>query len=82
MTKKCILAFIINLVMFSSFLYSSETITIATNNYEPYTAPTKKSSGVILDIIKEVFQEINIDLKFVVYPWKRAELNVLRGEMF
>jgi len=69
-------------LLLSSFLYSKESITIASNNYAPYTLINEIESGVILDIVKEVFIEVGLDLQIQKYPWKRAEASVLRGEIF
>jgi len=55
-------------LLLSSFLYSKESITIASNNYAPYTLINEIESGVILDIVKEVFIEVGLDLQIQKYP--------------
>lgn len=79
---KRVVYFFILFFTITSFLYAKEPIIIVSNDYAPYTSSSKDNSGVILDIIKVIFEEMNLDLKVQFYPWKRAEKNVKDGKAF
>lgn len=64
------------------FCHAGEPIIIVSDDYQPYTSSKNGGSGVILDIVKQVFDEIHIETVFKFYPWKRCEAHVAKGIAF
>ncbi len=65
-----------------TFCHAGEPVIIVSDDYEPYTSSKNSGSGVILDIVKQVFDESHIETVFKFYPWKRCEANVAKGNAF
>lgn len=59
-----------------------EKVVIATDDYEPYTLYRDSGTGVILEIIRESFAQVNVTVEFSFMPWKRCEQSVNDGKVF
>lgn len=74
------------LLLFVLFCYGTinamDTVVIATDDYDPYTLYRDNGSGVILDIIREAFAKVEVEVQFRFMPWKRCEMNVSEGKLF
>lgn len=67
---------------FLTICQAQEKVIIASNDYEPYTSSRQNGSGVILDIVREAFEEAGIEVVYKFYPWMRCELYVKTGKVF
>ena len=67
-------------------LYSSHAtaqVLFVTSQYEPYVIKQDlEARGIFPDIIKAVFDEINVEVNFEFQPWKRGENTVETGKAF
>lgn len=72
-TTGCLLTVFI--LVCTAACHAQDPVIIASNDYEPYTSSENNGSGVILDIVKQVFDEIHLKMVFKFYPWKRCEAN-------
>lgn len=50
----------------------SQTITVATTEYSPFTSKDATHGGFVNRVIKEAFRRKGIDTSFKYLPWKRA----------
>ncbi|NQY93380.1 MAG: transporter substrate-binding domain-containing protein, partial [Campylobacteraceae bacterium] len=67
------LYFIIILFVSVSFLYSSNNITVALDDYRPLNyLVDEKLQGPSVDIVKLLFKEINEKENIIYLPWKRG----------
>jgi len=75
---------LISAIMFTCVTYcnAGESIVIATSNYAPFTSSENNGSGVILDVVKKAFQNVNVDVEYQFHPWKRCEYLVQQGKAF
>ena len=63
--------------------HATAQVLFVTSNYEPYVIQQdSEASGIFPDIIKAVFDEINLEVKFEFQPWKRGEHTVVTGKAF
>jgi len=69
--KKLLLSLILGLSM-SVSLYSSDTITISTGDWAPYTSPTDPNGKVAETIVTEAFKLEGIDVKYSYDGWKKT----------
>jgi len=69
MIKWCWL--LINL-LFSSQVMADNTIRISTSEWPPYISKKSPNGGYISQVIKEAFEQVNINVEFVYIPWARA----------
>ena len=58
----------------------SETITIATLNWEPYVGEKLIENGFAAEIVREALLRKGYEAKFVFLPWKRALHETLLGK--
>ncbi|MCP3926576.1 MAG: amino acid ABC transporter substrate-binding protein [Desulfobacterales bacterium] len=70
------------LLSFITTGYATEKVVITSNNYEPYTSSKKNGSGFVLDVVREAFKEVGVEVIYEFYPWKRCEFYVLKGKAF
>lgn len=66
----------------AAFCYAEEPVIIVSNDYEPYSSSKNNGSGVILDIVKQAFDEVHLKVEYEFYPWKRCEIYLNRGIAF
>lgn len=63
--------------------YATAQVLFVTSPYEPYVIKQDlEASGIFPDIVKAVFDEIKIEVKFEFQPWKRGEHTVVTGKAF
>jgi polar amino acid transport system substrate-binding protein len=74
--------FSLSLLFCSVFAYTENPIVIATNDYTPYTSTKNDGSGVILEIIRQAFNEVDLEVDYQFYPWKRCLGEVDKGLVF
>jgi polar amino acid transport system substrate-binding protein len=74
--------FSLSLLFCSVFAYTEDSIVIVSNDYEPYTSTKNGGSGVILDIIRQAFNEVDLNVTYKFYPWKRCLVEVDQGLAF
>ena len=76
--SKFILAAIIFILMTKS-AFSAQKLTCATTHYPPYTIfdeSTQTFSGLDVDIIAPLFEQLDIDVKIVNLPWARLKQEI------
>lgn len=59
----------------ASFLFSNETITIFANEYKPpkvWTTKDKIHKGILVEVVREVAKELDIQFDIQTYPWARS----------
>ena len=78
--NQCLLAVGVLFCTVSS--YSEDSIVIVTNDYEPYTSSENGGSGLMLDIIQQAFNEVDLNVTFKFYPWKRCQNELDKGLAF
>lgn len=73
---------IIGLLLCSINLFA-ETITIATDKYEPYVIVDNNGnhSGIIVDIIRKSFEKKEVNVIFENYPFTRAVIKIENNEI-
>lgn len=73
---------IIGLLLCSINLFA-ETITIATDKYEPYVIVDNNGnhSGIIVDIIRKSFEKKGVNVIFENYPFTRAVIKIENNEI-
>lgn len=79
--KNCFIT-ICFLLSISTPCFTQEKVIIASNDYEPYTSSERNGSGFILDVVKEAFKEVGVNVVYEFYPWKRCEHYVKIGKAF
>lgn len=74
---------VIIILLLCSMSLFAETITIATDEYEPYVIVDEDGnhSGVIVEIVKKSFEKVNIDVIFENYPYIRGIKKLERNEV-
>ena len=65
-----------------SVFAETNSVTLATADWQPYIVKDQPEKGVFTKIIIEVFNAMNIKIKFVYAPWKRVEAIVNTGQAF
>lgn len=60
----------------------ADTLKISTGEWPPYVSEKMDKNGIIAEIISEVFKEMNMDVVYVFYPWKRAYAMVKTGKIW
>jgi len=59
------------------------TLLFVTSAYEPYVIDEDKAiGGIFSDIVKAAFNELNITSEFMIQPWQRGEITVMKGDAF
>lgn len=53
-------------------LSANQIIKISTSEWPPYISKSAPNYGYVSQIIEEAFAQVNIDVKFVFYPWARS----------
>ncbi len=61
---------------------TDQTVVLATGDWAPYTSETMENYGAFTEIVSAVFKEMGVPVKYVFYPWKRAEDEVKAGNVF
>jgi polar amino acid transport system substrate-binding protein len=61
---------------------ADQTVILATGDWAPYTSETMENYGAFTEIVSAVFKEMGVPVKYVFYPWKRAEDEVKAGNVF
>lgn len=59
-----------------------QTVILATGDWAPYTSETMENYGAFTEIVSAVFKEMGTPVKYVFYPWNRAEEEVKAGRAF
>jgi polar amino acid transport system substrate-binding protein len=73
---------LIFLFIFINIQTSASITRFACSYFPPYKIQADgKSKGVDVEIISEIFKEINLQTSFTFLPWKRAYNNVKTGEL-
>ncbi|MBI3161324.1 MAG: transporter substrate-binding domain-containing protein [Chloroflexi bacterium] len=57
-------------------------VILTTGEWQPYTSETMENYGAFTEIVSAVFKEMGVPVKYVFYPWKRAEEEVKNGKAF
>lgn len=57
-------------------------VLLATGEWEPYTSETMEGRGAFTEIVSAAFKEMGRQPKYIFYPWKRAESETKKGEVF
>ena len=63
-------------------LWAQESVLIVTSELEPYISLRNGGSGLVFDLVKQAFAEVNRPVTIQFYPWKRAEMMVAAGEAY
>lgn len=77
-------------VAFHSFAFSQEKVILTTHNLYPYGSypddiklqpiiADETFTGVAADLVRCIFQKMDIPLEIQVVPWERAQVNVRNG---
>lgn len=61
---------------------TDQTVILTTGEWAPYTSETLENYGAFTEIVSAVFKEMGVSVKYVFYPWKRAEEEVKAGNVF
>lgn len=70
-------------IIFSIAPRAMAQVIFVTSEYDPYVIKQDSTAnGVFPDIVKAVFHELNIEVKFKFQPWKRCEMTVKEGGAF
>jgi polar amino acid transport system substrate-binding protein len=74
------------LVLFGSMLFSqrgiAQTVELATGDWAPYTSKSMDGLGAFTEIISAAFERMGDKPNYSFLPWKRAEDNLEKGEVF
>lgn len=75
---------LVALLLCSPASSSAETIRVAfaTGEWPPFTSETLPGYGSAAVLVSAISRVAGIEPVFQFYPWKRAELKVLKGEVF
>ncbi len=77
--KKLVLIVVV-FIIFSHAPRAMTQVLFVTSEYDPYVIKQDSiANGLFPDIVKAVFHELNIEVKFVFQPWKRCEITVKEG---
>lgn len=86
MSKRFLTAAFFGLLVWSLHSAAHEdmpsTISIATDDYLPYTSRANNGSGALGEIVRESFALEGIQVEYVFASWKRCELLAAAGEVF
>jgi polar amino acid transport system substrate-binding protein len=84
MMKKILQSLLIMMSLFVTSAWSSEhdPVIITSNDYGSFTSSKNQGSGAVLDIVREAFAEVDREVIFKFYPWKRVENEALKGRSF
>ena len=73
---------ILSCTLFITKSHAAEKITLAYVSFPPYEYQEDgKAEGVLVDIIKEIFQRANIPLELKFLPFKRAYVEAKEGRI-
>lgn len=61
---------------------SEGPVLIVSSDYAPYTLSDQNGSGVVLDVVRQAFAAVDIEVTFEFYPWARGESLVAQGDAF
>lgn len=80
--KLFFIALVINLFSIAPLHAREPFVWVDDENYEPYVYATENQQvkGLYRDLLVEVFDRMEIPLKYDVYPWKRTQFIVENGE--
>ncbi len=73
------LGLIIIFILISN-VYATETIKIATLDWEPYIGQKLKNEGFMAEITREAFERVGYKVEYSYLPWKRAVVTTENGE--
>ena len=59
-----------------------DSVLIVSNDYEPFTSTAQEGSGFILDVTRQAFDAVDVEVQYEFYPWKRCELYLEEGRAF
>lgn len=82
MNNVCRYMLCICFLFFGASSYAGNSIIIASNDYEPYTSSKNGGEGVLLNIIEQAFKEVDLEVSFRFFPWKRCQDEVDKGLAF
>ncbi len=84
MMKKTLQTLIIlmSLLATSAWSLDHEPVVITSNDYGSFTSSQNQGSGALLDIVREAFAQVDREVIFKFYPWKRVENEALKGKSF
>lgn len=77
MKKIAVSLIAIFLMTFNSY---AEEITVASGEWEPFAGGKLNNFGYFNDVFKEAMKLEGVEVKFDFRPWKRTEVEVLRGK--
>lgn len=76
-------SFCLIILCYSSSVYAeTDTVILATGDWQPYVVKDKPESGIFTQIVISVFNTMSMKTKFVYAPWKRVEVIVNKGQAF
>lgn len=64
------------------FIGKASEIPFATGEWAPFTGKKLPEYGMITEIVSAACSAANLTPQYHFYPWKRAELNVVEGNVF
>ncbi len=73
------LIFILLFILISN-VYATETIKIASLNWEPYIGQDLMNEGLMGEITREAFKRVGYKVEYSYLPWKRAVIMAEKGE--
>jgi polar amino acid transport system substrate-binding protein len=67
------------LLLFSNVLIAKEVVHLTSGEWPPYLSSNLHENGYASHIVKEAFAEVDIDVVFGYFPWKRSFQYAKRG---
>ncbi len=67
-------------IFFSSQVYATDTIRIATLDWEPYIGQNLTNEGFMAEVTREAFKRVGYKVKYFYLPWKRAVVMTEKGD--
>lgn len=76
-------SFCLIILCYSNSVYAeTDTVILATGDWQPYVVKDKPETGIFTQIVINVFNTMGMKTKFVYAPWKRVEVIVNKGQAF
>lgn len=71
------------LLLLTTMIFATDTVTVATVIWAPFRIGTDHSveSGIDIDILEEIGEEMNIHFEWKLYPWARCLLSMEMGKI-
>jgi len=77
-----LIGFLVSIHSHSSVFAQTTPIELATGDYPPFTSQKSPENGVFSEIVSAAFKELEIEVKYTFFPWKRGELYTQVGKVF